>query len=181
MTDIFNEIRFCVKQYPTTSFKTTVCDFKGTIPTNANQFKDVRDATIIAKFDIQTTTLYVFVYLGRLKMISNLFIQMDTQSVQHYKGNFAFKINRSLIPKQSIHFNSVFHTEGGLHEDLEKVITFQKLWPAMFCPVEKETFCELSETCIDKSLPCKDKTGSTQVLKNLRKKDVISFGKTVMM
>ena len=35
LTNIFNEIKFCVKQYPTT-IKTTVCDFKGTIPTNVN-------------------------------------------------------------------------------------------------------------------------------------------------
>jgi hypothetical protein len=152
-----------------------LCDFKGIIPTNGNnQFELVgQEITFVLKFDLHTKSVYVFVYLGSLQIVSSFLLQIDTESVHHYKGNFAFEVQRVVNPKQDVQFNSVFHTEGGSsYEDLESILTFQKLFPEMYCPIQKETFCELSETCINDSVPCKDKSGKTIVLKNIHGQNV---------
>ena len=176
LTNVLHKLQFCVKQFPSNT-QTTLCDFKGTIPTHAYHFGQVREITFTMKFDLNTKSVYVFVYLGNLDLLSSFSLQIDTESVTHYKGNYAFKIDRSVVPKQHIQFNSIFHTEGGSsYEDLENILTFQKLFPEMFCPIKKESFCELSETCINASIPCKDKSGGTLILKNIQTgRDIINF------
>ena len=184
LTNVINELQFCVKQYPATTIKPTrarPCDFSGFIPTlssNQNYLSGHdQEITFIIKFDGHPKNhFYVYVYLGSFEILSSFVFHIDTQSVQHYQGNFAFKVERSVTPKPKVHFTSVFHTEGHSSSvDEQKQLSFKKLFPEMYCPVKKETFCDLSETCMNETVPCKDKTGNIVLLKNTDRQDVINL------
>ena len=182
LTHVLHELRFCVKQYPS-RIQTELCDFQGIVPVKANLdiLEQDPQITFIVKFDLYTKGVYVFVHLGSTNVLSSFLLQIDTESVQHYKGQYAFKIERIVNPKPPVYFNSVFHTEGGSSfEDLQGVLTFQKLFPEMYCPVQKETFCDLSETCINKATPCTDKTGHSMVLSEMNKRSIESTGNSIV-
>ena len=184
LTNAMNELQFCVKQYPTTNTKSTEsspCDFRGFIPTiSANQnypLSHDQEITFIIKFDSHPKNdFYVFVYLGSRNILSSFVFHIDTQSVNHYQGNLAFKIERSVIPKPKVQFSSVFHTEGdSSNNDERNLLSFKKLFPEMYCPVKTETFCDLSESCINDTVPCRDKTGKVMLLKNDFKQNLINL------
>ena len=173
-----------MKQYPTTNTKSTdssPCDFNGfipTIPTNQNYpLSHDQEITFIIKFDSHPKNdFYVFVYLGSRNILSSFVFHIDTQSVNHYQGNLAFKIERSVTPKPKVQFSSVFHTEGDSTNDDERtLLSFKKLFPEMYCPVKTETFCDLSESCINDTVPCRDKTGNVMLLKNDFKQNLINL------
>ena len=184
LTNAMNELQFCVKQYPTTTRKSTAsttCDFRGFIPTvlNNNNYPSAYDQeiTFIIKFDGHPRNhLYIFVYLGSQEILSSFVFHIDTQSINHYQGNLAFKIERLVAPELNVKFSSVFHTEGhSSNEDKKFQLSFKKLFPEMYCPVHTETFCDLTESCINETVPCKDKTGNIILLKSSYKQNVIDL------